>query len=65
MKIYRTIILPAVYGCEINSVNRREEYSLSVFMSRELRRIFGPKREDIKGGWKILHSEECIIFTSH
>jgi hypothetical protein len=29
-----------------------------VFENRELRRIFGPKREEVVGGWRTLHDEE-------
>jgi hypothetical protein len=29
-----------------------------VFERRVLRRIFGPKREEVRGGWKKLHNEE-------
>jgi hypothetical protein len=36
----------------------REEYRLRVLGSRVLRRIFGPKREEVAGGWRRLHNEE-------
>jgi hypothetical protein len=29
-----------------------------VFEKRVLRRIFGPKRDKVKGGWRNLHNEE-------
>jgi hypothetical protein len=29
-----------------------------VFENRVLRRIFGPKRDEVKGGWRTLHNEE-------
>jgi hypothetical protein len=29
-----------------------------VFESREFRRIFGPKRDGVTGGWRKLHNEE-------
>jgi hypothetical protein len=36
-----------------------------VFESRLLRRIFGPKREEVTGGWRILHNEELHdVYTS-
>jgi hypothetical protein len=35
-----------------------EGYRLRVFENRELRRIFGPKRDEVTGGWRKLHSEE-------
>jgi hypothetical protein len=31
---------------------------LRVFLIRALRRIFGPKREEVAGGWRRLHNEE-------
>jgi len=59
IKIYRTIILPVVlYGCETWSLTMREERRLRVFENRVLRRIFGPKREDVIGEWRNLHREE-------
>jgi hypothetical protein len=30
----------------------------SVSENRVLRRIFGPKRDDVTGGWRKLHNEE-------
>jgi len=57
--IYRSIILPVVlYGCETWSVTLREECRLRVFENRVLRRIFGPRRDEIAGEWKKLHNEE-------
>jgi hypothetical protein len=50
IKIYRTIILPVVlYGCEGWSLTWREECRLRVFENRVLRRIFGPKRDEVTG----------------
>jgi hypothetical protein len=36
----------------------REEYRLRVFENRVLRRIFGPKRDEVTGEWRKLHNEE-------
>jgi hypothetical protein len=48
VKIYKTTILPVVlYGCETWSLTLREEHRLRVFENRVLRRIFGPKREEV------------------
>jgi hypothetical protein len=59
IKIYKTIILPVVlYGCETSSLTLREEHRLRVFENRVLRRIFGPKRDEVTGGWRKLHNEE-------
>jgi hypothetical protein len=47
-KIYKTIILPFVlYGCKTWSLTPREEHRLRVFENRVLRRIFGPKRDEV------------------
>jgi len=58
IKIYRTIILPVVYGCETWSLTLREERGLRVFDNRVLRRIFGPERDEVTGEWRKLHNEE-------
>ena len=42
----------------------REELGLRVFENRALRRIFGPKRDDIRGDWRKLHKEELNDFYS-
>jgi hypothetical protein len=47
-----------LYGCEIWSLTVREEHKLRVFENRVLRRIFQPKRDGVKEGWKKLHNEE-------
>jgi hypothetical protein len=58
IKIYRTIILPVVlYGCEAWSLTSREERRLKVFENRVLRRVFGPKRDEVTGEWRKLHNE--------
>ena len=50
IKIYRTIFLPVVlYGCEIWSLTLREKCRLRVFENRVLRRIFGPKMDEVTG----------------
>jgi hypothetical protein len=42
----------------------REEHRLRVFENRVLRRIFGPKRDEVTGGWRILHIEELQNLSS-
>jgi hypothetical protein len=66
IKTYRTIILPAVlYGCEAWSLTFREEHSrLGVFENRMLRKMFGPKREEVTGEWKIPHNEKLYDLHS-
>jgi hypothetical protein len=59
VKIYKTIILPVVlYGCETWSLPLREEHRLRVFVNRVLRRIFGPKRDEVTGEWRKFYNEE-------
>jgi hypothetical protein len=59
IKIYKTIILPVVlYGCETWSLTLREEHRLRVPEVRVLRRIFGPKRDEVPGVWRKLHNED-------
>jgi hypothetical protein len=53
MEMYRTIILPVVvYACENWSLTFREERRLRVFENKVLRRIFGPKRDEVTGEWR-------------
>jgi hypothetical protein len=47
-----------LYGCETWSLILREEHRLRLFKKRVLRRIFGPKRDELMGGWKKLHNKE-------
>jgi hypothetical protein len=59
IKTYRSIILPVVLdGCETWSLTLREEHRLRVFENRVLRRIFGPKRDEVTGEWRRLYNEE-------
>ena len=53
------LILPVVlYGCETWLLTLREERRLRVFETRVLRRVFGPKRDEVTGEWRKLHNEE-------
>jgi len=59
IKINGTIILPVVlYGCETWSLTLQDERKLSVFENMVLRRIFGPRKDEVTGEWRRLHSEE-------
>jgi hypothetical protein len=59
IRICKTIILPVVlYGCETWSLTLREKHRLRVFENRVLRRIFGPKRDEVTQEWRKLHNEE-------
>jgi hypothetical protein len=46
------------YGCETWLLTLREERKLRVFENMVLRRIFGPRRDEITGKWRRLHNEE-------
>jgi hypothetical protein len=64
LKIYKTIILLVVlYVCETWSLTLKEEHRLSVLENRVLRKIFGPKRDEVTGEWRKLHNEELHIYT--
>jgi len=57
IKMYETIILPVILcGCETCFLTLREEDRLCVFDNRMLRRIPGPKREEVVRGWIRLHN---------
>jgi hypothetical protein len=59
VKIHKTIILPVVlYGCETLSLTLREEHRLRVFENMMLRRVFGPKRDEVMEEWRKLHNGE-------
>ena len=59
IKIYRTIILPVVlYGCETWSLTLREDRRLRVFENRVLRRVLGPKGDELTGEWRKLCNED-------
>ena len=45
-----------LYGCETWSLTLREERKLGVFENRVLRRVFGPKRDEVTGKWRKLHN---------
>ena len=65
IKILRSEILPSVfYGCETWSLTLKEEARLRGFENRVLRRIFGPKRDEVTGEWRKLHNEELIELCS-
>jgi hypothetical protein len=42
----------------------REEHRLREFENRVLMGIYGPKRDEMTGGWRKLHNEELHIFYS-
>jgi hypothetical protein len=66
IRIFETIILPVVlYGHETWSLALRKERRLRMFENKVLRRIFGPKRDEVTGEWRQLHNEEVHdLFSS-
>jgi hypothetical protein len=65
IKIYRTLsLLVVAYGCVTWSLKLREERRLRVFQNSALRRIFGPKRDEVIGVWRILNNEELNYLYS-
>jgi hypothetical protein len=47
-----------LYGREPWCLILREKHKLRIFENRVLRRIFGPKRDEVTGEWRKLHNEE-------
>jgi hypothetical protein len=65
VEIHKTIIIPIVlHGCETWSLTLREENRLRVFENTVLRRIFGPRRDEVTGEWRKLHNEELHTLYS-
>jgi hypothetical protein len=63
--IYKTIILSVIlYGSETLSLTLTEEHELRVFKNRVLRRIFGPKKDGVMGGWREPHNDELRALYS-
>ena len=52
------VLCVVLYGCETWSLTLREERRLNLFENRVLRRVFGPKRDEVTGKWRKLHNEE-------
>ena len=53
-----------LYGCETWSFTLREECRLRDFENRVLRRIFGPKRDEVTGELRIIHKKELYALCS-
>jgi hypothetical protein len=45
-------------GVKLGLLTLRDEHRLRVFENRVLRRICGPKRDEVTGEWRKLHNEE-------
>ena len=55
---YVDLVWVVLYGCETWSLTLREERKLRVFENMVLRRIFGPRRDEVLGEWRRVHNEE-------
>jgi hypothetical protein len=66
IKIYRTIILLVdLNGCKTWSLTLREDRKLWVFENRVLRRIFGPRMDEVTEKWSRICKEElCALYFS-
>jgi hypothetical protein len=65
IKIHGTIILPVVLNCcETWSLTLRQECVLRIFENKVLRRIFGPKRDEVTGEWRRLHYVKLYALCS-
>jgi hypothetical protein len=62
VRTYHLNLPHATFTCLIKehswSLTLREEHRLRVFENRALRRIFGPRRDEVTGDWRKLHNEE-------
>jgi hypothetical protein len=64
IRIYKTIILPVVlYVYETWSLILREECRPKVFEKRVLKRIFGPKRDEVMDGFENCISRSFVMYT--
>jgi len=53
-------------GCDTWSFTLREERRPRVFENRLMRRLFGPKRDEVIGEWRKLHKEELNdLYSTH
>jgi len=65
IKIYRTIILPVLHGCETWSLTLREERRLRLFENRVLSTAFGPKRDEVTGNEENYIIRSLVICTPY
>jgi hypothetical protein len=65
IRIFKIInFIVVLYGCETWSLTLSEEHRLRVFENRVLRRLLGPKRDEVMGEWRKLHNEELRYLYS-
>jgi hypothetical protein len=51
-------------GVKPDVTTKREEHRLRVLENRVLRRVFGPKRDEVTGGWRKLREELHNLYSS-
>jgi hypothetical protein len=54
-----------LYGCETWFLTLREEHSRRVLMNRVLRRIFGPKRDEVEPLWRSERLKRYVMAPAH
>jgi hypothetical protein len=59
-----SVLQLSLYGYETWWLTLSEKCRLRVFENRVLRRIFGPKMDDVTGEWRRLHNEELYALYS-
>jgi hypothetical protein len=65
VKMYRVVILPVILcECETWSLTLTEEHRPRVFENKVLRKVFGPKKDEVSGEWRRLHNEELHALYS-
>jgi hypothetical protein len=55
VEMYKAVLPDILCGCKTWSLTLREGHRLRVLENRVLRRIFGPKRDEVTGEWRKLH----------
>jgi hypothetical protein len=56
--VTKILLITFFFRHHIWSLTLREQHKLRVLENRVLRIIFGPKRDEVTGGWRKLHNEE-------
>jgi hypothetical protein len=66
INIQKTVVLHGIlYGSETWSLILRQEHRMKVFENRVLRRIFGPKEDEVTGGGEYFLTRNFVICTLH
>ena len=63
--VFQEILPVVLYGCETWSLTLREERRLRVFENRALRRVFGPKMEEVTGNGENYIRKSLVICTHY